>query len=146
MVRYELNYCDLVERQISSDFYIEETNNDAVIKYCIDMFNSKIKWDGMFDLLEAKNRIKNGDKLFVGYCGEKIVVGYCWLKMIESENYYLYNVFINEEFKNRKYGATDLSFLIIKNNTSGKIYIDIDEWNKKSQNVAKKLGFKKTII
>jgi hypothetical protein len=145
MVRYELNYCDLVERQISPDFHIEEVDDDEVIKHCIDMFNSKIKWDGMFDLIEAKNRIKTGDKLFVGYFGE-IVVGYCWLKMIELENYYLYNVFINEESKNRKYGATDLSFLIIKNNTTGKIYIDIDEWNKKSQNVAKKLGFKKTII
>ena len=145
MVRYKLNYCDLVERQIGVDFHIKETNDDEVIEYCIEMFNSKIKWDGMFDLAGAKNRIKNGDKLFVGYCDET-VVGYCWMKMIELGNYYLYNVFINEESKNRKYGATDLSFLIIKNNTCGKIYIDIDEWNKKSQNVAKKLGFKKTII
>jgi RimJ/RimL family protein N-acetyltransferase len=141
MIKYILKYEDLIERNIHKDFKIVETIDDDIIQHCIDSFNLKIKWDNMFDLVEANNRINLGDKLFVGYYEENIV-GYCWMKKIQNDEYYLYNVFIKEDSTNRNYGATDLAYLMIKYHTSGLITLDIDEWNTKSQKVAEKMGFK----
>jgi RimJ/RimL family protein N-acetyltransferase len=142
MIKYELKYENLIQRNIHPDFKIVETSDDTVIEYCINLFNSKIKWDGMFDLNEANKRIKNGEKLFVGYY-ENNLVGYCWLKSINKFEYYIYNVFIGIDLTKRNYGATDLLYLLIKNHTSGVIMVDIDEWNVKSQKVFEKLGFKR---
>ena len=141
MVKYQLKYENLIHRNIHPDFKIVETTEDSVIETCIDLFNSKIKWDGMFDLEEAKQRIKSTDKMYVGYFENKIV-GYCWMKQISNYEYYLYNVFIEQDSINRNFGATDLSYLIIKYHTKGLITLDTDEWNSKSQKVAEKLGFK----
>jgi hypothetical protein len=141
MIKYELKYENLIQRNIHPDFKIIETTDNAVIKNCIDLFNSKIKWDNMFGLEEAKKRIKSGDKMYVGYF-ENNIVGYCWMKEISNYEYYLYNVFIEQDSTNRNFGATDLSWLIIKYHTKGLITLDIDEWNAKSQKVAEKMGFK----
>jgi hypothetical protein len=141
MIKYELKYENLIQRNIHPDFKIIETIDNTVIKNCIDLFNSKIKWDNMFGLEEAKKRIKSGDKMYVGYF-ENNIVGYCWMKEINNYEYYLYNVFIEQDSINRNFGATDLSWLIIKYHTKGLITLDIDEWNTKSQKVAEKMGFK----
>jgi RimJ/RimL family protein N-acetyltransferase len=141
MIKYILKYEDLIERNIHKDFKIVETIDDDIIQHCIDSFNLKIKWDNMFDLVEANKRINLGDKLFVGYYEENIV-GYCWMNKIQNDKYYLYNVFIKEDSTNRNYGATDLAYLMIKYHTNGLITLDIDEWNTKSQKVAEKMGFK----
>jgi hypothetical protein len=141
MIKYELKYENLIQRNIHPDFKIVETIDNTVIKNCIDLFNSKIKWDGMFGLDEAKERIKSGDKMYVGYF-ENNIVGYCWMKPINNYEYYLYNVFIEQDSINRNFGATDLAYLIIKYHTKGLITLDIDEWNTKSQKVAEKMGFK----
>jgi hypothetical protein len=142
MIKYQLKYENLIQRNIHPDFKIVETTDDTVIEKCISLFNSKIKWDGMFDLEEAKERIKLGDKIYVGYF-ENRIVGYCWIKQISNYEYYLYNVFIEQDSTNRNFGATDLSYLIIKYHTKGLITLDIDHWNNKSQKVAEKLGFKR---
>ena len=141
MIKYELKYENLIQRNIHPDFKIVETIDNTVIKNCIDLFNSKIKWDNMFGLEEAKKRIKSGDKMYVGYF-ENNIVGYCWMKEINNYEYYLYNVFIEQDSINRNFGATDLAYLIIKYHTKGLITLDIDEWNTKSQKVAEKMGFK----
>jgi hypothetical protein len=142
MLKYQLMCGNLINRTIYENFNISEIVDDFIIQHCIELFNSKINWDGMFDLVEAKNRIKDGDNFFVGYY-EKNVIGYCWLKQISDCEYYLYNVFIKETSTNRNYGATDLLYLIIKNHTKGIITSHIDEWNYKSQKVFLKLGFLK---
>lgn len=140
MIKYTLKYENLVERKIHQDFKIVETVDNSIIQDCIDSFNSKIKWDGMFDLSEANNRISNGDKFFVAYY-EDMIVGYCWVKKYTDDEYYLYNIFINADSTNRNYGGTDLTYLLVKNHTKGVITLEIDEWNYKSQRVAEKLGF-----
>ena len=140
MIKYKLNYEDLVERNIHPDFKIVETTDDNIIQHVIDLFNSKIKWDGMFDLEEANNRITNGNKLFVGYF-ENNIIGYCWMYPINHTEYYLYNLFIQEDSIDRKFGGTDLVYLIIKYYTNGMITSSIDDWNIKSQKVVEKLGF-----
>ena len=141
MIKYKLNYEDLIERNIHPNFKIVETTDDDVIKRCIDLFNSKITWDNMFDLNEADKRINNGEKLFIGYY-ENNLVGHCWLKLLNEFEYHIYNLFIGFDLTDRNYGATDLLCLLIKNHTSGLILADIDEWNVKSQKVFEKLGFK----
>jgi RimJ/RimL family protein N-acetyltransferase len=141
MIKYQLKYENLIQRNIHSDFKIVETSDCNIIEYCINLFNSKIKWDDMFDLKIANERIKLGDKMFVGYFENKIV-GYCWMKPINNYEYYLYNVFIEQDSINRSFGATDMAYLIIKYHTKGLITLDIDEWNNKSQKVAEKMGFK----
>lgn len=143
MIKYTLKYENLQLRNTHPNFIIRETIDNDVIKRCIDLFNSKITWDNMFDLNEANKRINNGEKLFVGYY-ENNLVGYCWLKSLNEFEYYIYNVFIGTHLTNRNYGATDLLYLLIKNYTSGVIVADIDEWNVKSQKVFEKLGFNPT--
>jgi len=141
---YELKYENLVQRNIHLDFKIVETTNKDIIQNCINLFNSKIKWDNMFDLHEAIERIKLGDKMYVGYF-ENNIIGYSWLKPINNYQYYIYNVFIEQDSTNRNFGASDLVYLIIKYHTKGLITLDVDEWNRKAQKFAEKLGFIKII-
>jgi hypothetical protein len=145
MIKYELKYENLIQRNIHPDFKIVETTNDIVIQHCINLFNAKIKWDDMFGLDEAKERITLGDKMYVGYF-ENNIVGYCWMKPISNYEYYLYNVFIEQDSINRNYGATDLAYLIVKYHTKGLITLHIDGWNNKSQKVAEKMGFRPSLI
>ena len=139
-LNYELKYENLIQRNIHPDFKIVETTDDVIIENCINLFNSKIKWNGMFNLEIADQRIKSGDKMYVGYF-ENNIIGYTWLKPINNHEYYIYNVFIEQDSINRNFGATDLAYLIIKYYTKGLITLDIDEWNNKSKKVAEKMGF-----
>ena len=144
-LNYILRYKNLIQRSIHPDFKIVETTNKDIIQNCINLFNSKIKWDGMFDLEKAVQRIKSGDKMYVGYFEDNII-GYSWLKPINNCEYYIYNVFIEQDSNNRNFGAADLAYLIIKYHTRGLITLDVDEWNHKAQKFAEKLGFIKIII
>ena len=95
----------------------------------------------------AKERLENGEKMFIGLINpnylKRTIFGYCWLKSINENEFFIYNVFTK---KNTKIcGAKDLLYYVIKNYTNGQIYSEIDEWNKKSMNVAKKLGFQPQI-
>jgi|694.fasta_scaffold06682_17 hypothetical protein len=140
MIEYKLKYEDLIQRNIHSDFKIVEISDDTIIQYCIDLFNSEINWDGMFNLQAAEDRIERGDKMFVSYYKGEIV-GYCWLKCIDSTTYYIYNVFIKTTNYSRMYGATDMLFYVIQNYTNTNILTNIDDWNIRSINVFTKLGF-----
>lgn len=141
MIKFKLNYEELIERNLQDFVQISEMTNEVVIKNCIEYFNSEISWDGMFDLEEAKRRISSGDKFFVGYQNGKIF-GHCWLTQIEPELFKVYNVFSRNNEIHREYGATDMLFHVIKNNTKGVVIAEVDEWNTKSMNVFYKLGFK----
>jgi hypothetical protein len=144
-LNYELKYENLIHRSIHSDFKIVETTDRDTIQNCINLFNSKIKWDGMFNLEIADQRIKSGNKMYVGYFEDNII-GYSWLKSINNYKYYIYNVFIEQNSINRNFGASDLIYLIIKYHTKGLITLDVDEWNHKAQKFAEKLGFIKKIM
>ena len=135
MINFILNSDDLIYRDISDNIEIVETQESHIIKHCIEMFNNEINWDGMFDIGEAQSRILNGHKFFVVYY-QKIIYGYCWL----NDNT-IYNVFSKQHIGKRNYGATDMIYVVIKNYTNGPVKSFVDEWNKKSINVFKKLGF-----
>lgn len=140
MIDFTIQYEDLIERKIPDFVYISQMNDETVIKNCIDFFNSEIEWSGMFDLEEAKRRLKCGDKFFVGYQNGKIF-GYCWITQIDPKLFKIYNVFSRKTEEPRIYGATDMLFNVIKNHTHGTIIAEVDEWNIKSINVFNKLGF-----
>jgi hypothetical protein len=135
MINFILNRDDLIHRNISDNIQIVETHESQIIEHCIEMFNNEINWDGMFNIDEAQNRILNGHKFFVAYY-EKNIYGYCWL----NDNT-IYNVFSKQHTGKRNYGATDMIYVVIKNHTDGPIKSFVDEWNVKSINVFKKLGF-----
>lgn len=139
MKLFLLNYSELVHR--NTDIEIKETTDRDEIQKCIDLFNSEIVWDDMFDLKEAFHRIESGQKMFIGYKNECSFC-YCWLRKDGEEDYYLYNVFSKKPISLRKTGVIDLLYLVIKNHTIGKIHAEINDWNIQSQRVAKRLGFK----
>jgi len=94
----------------------------------------------MFDINDAILRFNNEEKFFVGYWDNNIF-GYCWLKKLDTNSYHIYNVFSKHTGTKREYGATDMLYYVIKNNTTGEILANIDDWNEKSINVFNKLGF-----
>ncbi len=138
MKEFLLNHSELVNRK--TDIRIKETTDQNEIQKCIDLFNSEIVWDGMFDIGEAMSRIQKGEKMFVGYKNENPFC-YCWLREDSDTQYYLYNVFSKKPTSLRKLGVIDLLYLVIKDHTKGNIQVEIDDWNIKSQKVAKALGF-----
>lgn len=141
MIKYELNYEHLIERNIHSDFKIVEITDDDIIQHCIDLFHSEVIWDDMFNVKEALNRIERGEKMFVGY-KDKDIFCYCWLKQNDKHIYHIYNVFSKKPKSLRKIGVIDLLYLVIKYHTIGKITSEADEWNIQSHKVIHKLGFK----
>lgn len=137
MQHFFLNHSQLVERK--TNISIKEIKAKAEIQKCIDLFNSEIKWDGMFNVEQALDRIERGERMFVGYKNEDIFC-YCWIKENHKDDYYIYNVFSKKPKSLRKIGVIDLLYLVIKNYTTGKIRAEIDDWNGQSQKVANRLG------
>jgi hypothetical protein len=135
MINFILSANNLIHKNISEEIEIIETHDPEIIKHCIEMFNNEINWDKMFNIDEAQNRILNSHKFFVAYY-QKTIYGYCWL----NDNI-IYNVFSKQHDGKRNYGATDMIYLVIKNHTNGPVKSFVDEWNEKSINVFKKLGF-----
>lgn len=140
MIRFTLKYNELIERKISNDLLIIETQDIDIIQQCIDQFNSEVEWEHMFDLNRALERIKNDNKMFVGYYKNELF-GYCWLEKISLNTFSIYNVFSKKEPTIRNYGATDLLYFVIKNHTNNTIVATVDDWNTKSINMFNKLGF-----
>ena len=138
MQHFLLNHSELIERK--TDISIKQITEQIEIQKCIDLFNSEIQWNDMFDVQKALDRIERGEKMFVGYKNEDIFC-YCWIRQDNEQEYYLYNVFSKKPESLRKIGVIDLLYLVIKNHTTGKIKVEIDKWNIQSQRVAKRLGF-----
>jgi len=141
MINFELKYENLIEREIHNNLIVTETKDLNIIESCINLFNSEIIWEKMFTIKDSEIRIKNGDVFFVGYYNNDLF-GYCWLT--KNDTFKIYNVFSKTHI-NRIYGATDLLYFVIKNYTSGIIISEVDEWNLKSINVFKKLGFNQKV-
>lgn len=137
MQHFLLNHSELIERK--TDISIKQITEQIEIQKCIDLFNSEIQWNDMFDVQKALDRIERGEKMFVGYKNEDIFC-YCWIRQDNEQEYYLYNVFSKKPKSLRKMGVIDLLYLVIKNYTTGKIRAGIDDWNGQSQKVANRLG------
>lgn len=139
MINFHLIREKLIPRNLSNDLLVVQTESEYILQECINMFNSEIKWDGMFSIKDTKERFEMGDKFFAAYYEGKLF-GYCWLSN-ENNIYKVYNVFSKKTDYHRKYGATDVLYYVIKNYTNGTVIAEVDEWNTKSINVFNKLGF-----
>ena len=119
-------------------------SNIPIINQCIELFNSQLEWDDMFDISEARRRIVSGDTMYIGIDDE--VYSYLWVN--DNPNYYfIYNVFSNNIRNNPNYTGKDLMYSVIKSYLLDKdCRCEIDEWNIKSINLAKKMGFIQTDI
>ena len=139
MIRFVLNKENLITRTLPDGLQLINTTDPLVIHMCISMFNSEIKWDSMFTVFDALRRIDAGERMFIGqYYGN--IFGYCWV-IDKDYDTYIYNVFSKTTEIPRQYGATDMLYYVIKNHGNKIISAKVDEWNVKSINVFKKLGF-----
>jgi hypothetical protein len=96
----------------------------------------------MFNIQQALKRIERGEKMFVGYKNEDIFC-YCWIRQVDEQSYYIYNVFSKKPKSLRKIGVIDLLYSVIKYHTNGIIIGEVNEWNTQSQKITEKLGFKR---
>jgi hypothetical protein len=115
-------------------------NSTPIIQQAIDLFNSEITWNDMFNIEKSHDRITIGHRMFIGVENNK-VYGYFWVEVID-DSYYIYNLFITKNLIRFGYtGRHLLSTVINKILFDKPCFAKIDEWNQKSISLAKKTGF-----
>jgi hypothetical protein len=109
-----------------------------IVKNSIRIFNSQIKWNGMYGLGEAIDRFERGYVMYMIYTDD--IYGYVWFNDYEH-GVYLQNLFMLKS-KTQKWRATELVSSIIADKYSTlKVYCCIDDWNIISHRGVIKLGF-----
>jgi hypothetical protein len=90
---YKTNVDDIPELTLRDNLCIELVTKREVevIQSAIDLFNSEISWDGMFDVEEAIGRMDNGERFYVLHEEGKIL-GHIWIK----NDSYCYNFFVTQ--------------------------------------------------
>jgi hypothetical protein len=115
-------------------------DSTLIIQQAIDLFNSELTWNDMFNVEISRDRISMGHRMFIGIENNK-VYGYFWVDFID-DSYYFYNVFTTKNFTRFGYTGRHLLSTVIKGVLFDKpCFCKIDEWNKKSINLFKKMGF-----
>jgi RimJ/RimL family protein N-acetyltransferase len=126
--------------------YIIEVDNISIIldKLLeeINQFNLELKWDGMWSVTEAENRLIDGWKLIVFNSNDKIK-GWYWLDKIGVSR----NLYINKEYRNRGIGREmNLAlFNICKKVNMNEIVCYIDDWNISSIKCIENSGWSRVI-
>jgi hypothetical protein len=145
MISFSLNKNNFIPLQreytiIKVDKLNFERNKDYVLD-SIHNFNSEIKWDNMFTLDEANNRVFNNMRMYIGLIDSQ-VFGHVWFKDY-NDGVYLFNLFVKNNTIDKTYTGTEfVSDIINRFETQYPIYADVDDWNVKSIRLFKKLGFR----
>jgi len=127
--------CDTIE--INYYNQIKYTNH---IENTILNFYDEIKWDGMFDIKEAKKRFENDMTMFIGLYDNK-PFGHVWFKKKE-DGYLLFNLFVRNSVEQKMWSGKEfVSDILYRFFKTDIIYSEIDEWNVKSIKLFEKLGF-----
>jgi RimJ/RimL family protein N-acetyltransferase len=146
MIPFKLNNIDFTPLGVEyntvkvdqSDF---ESNRPYVLD-SINNFNLEIEWDEMFTLEEARSRVFNNMRMYIGIINSK-VFGHVWFKNYKNGSY-LFNLFVKNKAKTENYTGTKfISDVINRFENEYPIYADVDEWNEKSIKLFNRLGFKK---
>lgn len=112
-----------------------------IIEKLIFYFNDEIRWDKMFNILDVFNRLNNNNVMYI-LVNDDIFYGYVWFKDYKDGRL-LFNLFIRNKNIIKKYkGKEFVSDIIDRFEKNKVIYCEVDEWNKKSINLFKRLGFK----
>jgi hypothetical protein len=123
--------------QIDKSNYIKHL---SIVKECIDLFHTEIKWDGMYNLDDAIQRFNDGYYNFV-LISDNIIYGYIWSiwhdRILFFENMFMRKFKINKKWKGREF----LSSIINTNYNNCEIYYYVDSWNTASIKMTKSLGF-----
>ncbi len=106
----------------------------------INQFNSEIKWDGMWDITEAENRLIDGWK-FIVFIPDNTIKGWYWLDTDGVSK----NLYINKEYRNRGIGRKmNLAlFNICKRINMSEVVCYIDDWNISSIKCIENSGWKR---
>jgi hypothetical protein len=123
---------------------IDSINFESNKNYVLDSihnFNSEIKWDNMFTLDDANNRVFNNMRMYIGLIDSE-VFGHVWFKDYK-DGVYLFNLFVKNNTTNKTYTGTEFTSDVINRfETQYPIYANVDSWNEKSIRLFKGLGFK----
>lgn len=119
--------------KIDKSNYIEHL---SIVKECIDLFHTEIKWDGMYTLDEAVERFENGYYNFV-LISDNIIYGYFWMNSTFLENIFMRSNGIVKKWKGREFA----SHIINTQYKNVEITNYVDDWNEKSIKLFKSLGF-----
>ena len=112
----------------------------SLISECITLFNTEIEWDGMYNLTDAIKRFEDGYVNFI-LIENNIIYGYVWF-IKNTTNVLLLNLFMRNNNIHKKYkGREFISNVIYNNYNEYNIHNHVDEWNIKSINLFKSLGF-----
>ena len=150
MVYYQLNKENYIfEKQL----HIErlELNNIITLEYftpniqfLIDSFNKEYQWDGMFDINEVENRIKNHHTLFVLYYDTK-PIGYVWFKELNETTCFGYNLYVTKQIErpidSPKWFYNKVSGIMLEKYNN--INVEIEDWNKVVFDLVESIGYKK---
>jgi len=106
------------------------------IQISIDKFNSQIKWDGMWDISEAKKRLHKNDSLYL-LSKMNLPIGHVWYT-----GEYLYNAFVsNERIHGESQWFIQQTMLDRYKSGHNQIVLYTEEFNHRAVNFWEKLGF-----
>lgn len=107
----------------------------SLIEETIEAFNCLHRWDQMWDINDARTRVKDKHVLYLG-TDEEGILAHLW-----SEKNYLYNVFIHPRRKDNY--SVRFCKACINHINYKKLSLYCDEWNIKAQKFFEKVGFTK---
>lgn len=113
---------------------------DDQIRNSIILFNNEIQWSRMYTYDDAIKRIVNDNILYLFMYNSEIL-GHVWFKDY-LDGRFLYNLFVRNKDLIKKYKGKEIVSSLIHQYENGKIiYSYVDDWNAKSINLFKRLGF-----
>jgi len=121
---------------------ISTINLDELFE-AINEFNAEIKWDGMWNIIEAECRLKNNWRLIL-FKPNGIIKGWYWLDNTNEPK----NLYINKEYRNKGVGK-DMHLALInicKKINMNEVICYIDDWNISSIKCIENAGWSAVIV
>ena len=157
MVYYTLHQDKIIYHHDDKCSFREMDNpDDDDIEKTISNFKELYKWDGMFDLLEVRRRMRKRDRLFILYFDGQ-VCGHMWFSkhpekmglisemVLPSQSMYCYNVFVDKRIHDKSW--CDSSYQVgsvckfIFSEGYHQIHLYTDDWNESAMSFFKRIGF-----
>ena len=132
-----INYKEVeIIPEINQVFELDEEK----LKWAIDEFQVELNWKDIWSVEDAKQRLKGGWYFNILEIDKKIV-GWVWFNILESE---LCNLYVHKDYRNMGYGKELIYSILNLANDKGLdiLYADVDDWNKNSQKLFRKCGWK----
>jgi|688.fasta_scaffold107447_3 hypothetical protein len=145
LINYKINRNKkIVKSKFIVSSIIKNINEKETIdlQKLIDLFNSEYKWEGMFTIEQAIERIKNGQNLFILYY-KNCAIGYVWFKEIDKQKCFGYNLYVTKKEKRPgispywfyKY-VTD--YMLVNYDT---IEVEVEDWNLAIKDIIEMIGY-----